>query len=93
VDLKIQLDNESYWIELKHILVGYQIEQPFRLGFYFNKGTYNSEDIGKHGSMVQRDKRQHGYSLVLISTNYTKKGIKKLNTKRDHNWRSYEEPV
>ena len=74
VDLKIQIDNEFYWIELKHILVGYQIEQPFSLGFYFKEGTYISTDIEKLGSIKQSDKPQHRYSLVFISTNYTKQG-------------------
>ena len=76
VDLKIEIDNEFYWIELKHILVGYQKEQPLPLGFYFNKGTYISGDIEKLGLIEQSDKRQHGYSLVFISTNYTKEGLK-----------------
>ena len=77
VDLKIQIDNEFYWIELKHILVGYQIEQPFNLDFYFKEGTYISTDIEKLRSIEQPDKQQYGYSLVFISTNYTKKGLKK----------------
>ena len=81
MDLKIQIDNEFYWIELKHILVGYQIEQPFSLGFYFNKGTYISTDIEKLKSVEQPDKRQHGYSLVFISTNYTKEGLKNSTLK------------
>ena len=76
VDFKIQMDNEFYWIELKHILVGYQIEQPFSLDFYFKDKTYISTDIEKLGSIEPHDERQHGYSLVFISTNYTKKGIK-----------------
>ncbi len=76
VDLKIQIENEFYWIELKHILVGYQIEQPFSLGFYFNNGTYISTDVEKLGLIEQPDKPQHRYSLVFISTNYTKKGLK-----------------
>ena len=81
VDLKIQIDNEFYWIELKHILVGYQIEQPFRLGLYFKTGTYISTDIEKLKSVEQPDKRQHGYSLVFISTNYTKNGLKNSTLK------------
>ena len=60
VDLKIQIDNEFSWIELKHILVGYQIEQPFSLDFYFKDKTYISTDIEKLELIEPHDERQHG---------------------------------
>ena len=77
VDIKIKLNNEWYWIELKHILVGYQKDSPFPLSFYFYKDTYIYSDIKKLTSIDNTDKKQHLYSLVFISTNYLRESDKK----------------
>ena len=76
VDIKIKLNNEFYWIELKHILVGYQKDEPFPLSFYFYKHTYIPSDICKLTSVDNSDQKQHLYSLVFISTNYLRESDK-----------------
>ena len=86
VDLKIQFNDEIYWIELKHILVGYQIKTPISLGFYFTKDQYVDGDFEKFKKIKKSVKTQYGYSLVFISTNYIKEGsekskIDKIDTK------------
>ncbi len=70
VDIKIKLNNEWYWIELKHILVGYQKDMPYPLNFYFYKDTYIHSDIKKLLLIDNTDTKQHRYSLIFISTNY-----------------------
>ena len=85
-DLKIELNKELYWIEIKHILIGYQLKDSFSLGFYFSNGTYIHRDIEKLRNIGRSEEKQHGYSLAFISTNYSKEGpreskIEKINTK------------
>ncbi len=70
-DLKLEFTNEIYWIELKHLLVGCQLNNTYPLGFYFNKNSYIYNDIKKLQEVDNSDKRQHRYSLAFISTNYT----------------------
>ena len=81
VDLKLTLDDEDYWIELKHILVGYQIKTPISLGFYFSDNSYIANDIQKLTQICHSDKIQHLYSLTFISTNYDKEGGKESKIK------------
>ena len=69
-DFKLEFTNEIYWIELKHLLVGYQLDSSFPLKFYFNDGTYIDNDIKKLQDVDHSDKRQYLYSLAFISTNY-----------------------
>ncbi len=70
VDLKIELNNETYWIELKHILIGYQRGESYTLGFYFSEDTFVYSDIKKLHKIISSNPQQHGYSLVFLSTNY-----------------------
>ena len=44
-DFKLEFTNEIYWIKLKHLLVGYQLDSSFPLKFYFNDDTYIHNDI------------------------------------------------
>lgn len=88
VDIRLTLANEYYWIELKHILVGYQIKTPISLGFYFSDNSYIANDIQKLTQICHSDKIQHLYSLTFISTNYDKEGgkeskIQKIDTPAD----------
>ena len=69
-DFKLEFTNEIYWIELKHILVGYQLDSSFPLKFYFNDDTYIDNDIKKLLKVGHSDKKQYLYSLAFISTNY-----------------------
>ena len=88
VDLRLMLNGEDYWIELKHILIGYQIKTPISLGFYFSDKSYIANDIKKLPKTCYSDKNQHLYSLTFVSTNYNKEGdgnsrIKKIETPKD----------
>ena len=69
-DFKLEFTDEIYWIELKHLLVGYQLDNLFPLKFYFYKNTYIYNDIKKLHDVDHSDKRQYLYSLAFISTNY-----------------------
>ena len=69
-DFKLEFTNEIYWIELKHLLVGYQIDSSFPLKFYFKDNTYIDNDIKKLREVGHSDKKQYLYSLAFISTNY-----------------------
>ena len=69
-DFKLEFTNKIYWIELKHLLVGYQLDSSFSLKFYFYKNTYIYNDIKKLQDVDHSDKRQYLYSLAFISTNY-----------------------
>ena len=69
-DFKLEFTNEIYWIELKHLLVGYQLDSSFPLKFYFNDDTYIDNDIKKLQEVDHSDKKQYLYSLAFISTNY-----------------------
>ncbi|KJE48562.1 MULTISPECIES: hypothetical protein [unclassified Acidiplasma] len=81
VDLKLTLNGEDYWIELKHILVGYQIKTPISLSFYFSDNSYIANDIEKLRNVCHLDKNLHLYSLVFVSTNYDKEGGKESKIK------------
>ena len=81
VDLRLMLNGEDYWIELKHILVGYQIKTPISLGFYFSDNSYIANDIQKLPKVCHSDKNQHLYSLTFVSTNYNKEGCKESKIK------------
>ena len=81
VDLRLMLNGEDYWIELKHILVGYQIKTPISLGFYFSDKSYIANDIDKLPKTCYSDKNQHLYSLTFVSTNYNKEGCKESKIK------------
>ncbi len=80
VDLKVKLNNVSYWIELKHLLVGYQKGNKkegnqygnyFSLNFYFYSGTYISNDIEKLKKVSWVPKETtYKYVLAFLSTNY-----------------------
>ena len=88
VDLRVQINNEFYWIELKHILVGCQLNNTYPLGFYFYKNSYIYNDIEKLQEVDNSDKQQHRYSLAFISTNYTcdkcrNTKFKKISTKEE----------
>ena len=69
-DFKLEFTNEIYWIKLKHLLVGYQLDNSFPLKFYFNDDTYIHNDIKKLQDVAHSDKRQYLYSFALISTSY-----------------------
>jgi hypothetical protein len=70
VDLRIETNNEMYWIELKHILIGKQKANGFRLKDYFSEGTYIANDIKKLGCIKSDPKKiQHKFCLVFLSTN------------------------
>ena len=69
-DFKLEFTDEIYWIELKHLLVGYQLDNLFPLKFYFYKNTYIYNDIKKLQEVAHSDKKQYLYSLAFISTNY-----------------------
>ena len=69
-DFRLEFPNEIYWIELKHLLVGYQLDSSFPLKFYFNDDTYIDNDIKKLQEVDHSDKKQYLYSLAFISTNY-----------------------
>ena len=88
VDLRLMLNGEDYWIELKHILVGYQIKTSISLGFYFSDNSYIANDIDKLPKVCHSDKIRHLYSLTFISTNYNREGdgnsrIKKIEAPED----------
>jgi hypothetical protein len=88
VDLRVKINNEFYWIELKHILVGCQLNNTYPLGFYFYKNSYIYNDIEKLQEVDNSDKQQHRYSLAFISTNYTcdkcrNTKFKKISTKEE----------
>lgn len=80
VDLKVELNNVSYWIELKHLLVGYQKGNKnegnqygnyFPLNFYFYSGTYISNDVEKLKKVSGVPKETtYKYVLAFLSTNY-----------------------
>ena len=70
VDLRIEINNELYWIELKHILIGKQKGNGFGLNDYFSKGTYIDNDIQKLNCLKANSaKTQHKFCLVFLSTN------------------------
>lgn len=82
VDLKIPLDNEYYWIELKHILVGQQKkrENSFELNFYFYEKTYIANDVEKLKHL------KNAYVLSFVSTNNNKiRDRNKLHSEVDKN--------
>ena len=88
VDLRVKINNEFYLIELKHILVGCQLNNTYPLGFYFYKNSYIYNDIEKLQEVDNSDKQQHRYSLAFISTNYScdkckNQNFKKINSKKD----------
>ncbi len=82
VVLKVKLNNVSYWIELKHLLVGYQKGNKeegnqygnyFPLNFYFYSSTYISNDIEKLKKVsVVSQETTYKYVLAFLSTNYPK---------------------
>ena len=74
VDLKIELNNEDYWIELKHIFVGCQRGNKFDLKPYFYNGDKSSNianDIEKLWDIAEMlDKKiQKKFILVFLSAN------------------------
>lgn len=80
-DLKVEFDKKSYWVELKHLLVGYQKgnEKPedkqvgnnFSLNFYFYSGTYVTNDIEKlENELKSSQETAYKYILAFVSTNY-----------------------
>ncbi len=71
VDLRIEVNNEFYWIELKHILVGCQRNNTYSFRSYFSDNTYIHNDIKKLYDIDKSNKRQLGYSVAFISTNYS----------------------
>ena len=81
VDLRIEANDEFYWVELKHILVGCQRNHIYELEFYFSNSAYIDNDIKKLQEIDNFDKRQHGYSLAFISTNYSCDKCKNPNFK------------
>ena len=88
VDLRLELDGKHYWIELKHILIGYQITTPISLGFYFSDKAYIDNDIKKLAQVCDPDTTHYLYSLTFISTNYAKERgkesrINKIETLED----------
>ena len=82
VDLRIKLNNKFYWIELKHLLVGYQLHQPFSLGTYFGNKGYVTDDINKL-PLIKNEEVNYLYSLVFVSTNYKKDDCKDSNMKKE----------
>ena len=88
VNLRIEVNNEFYWIELKHILVGCQKNDIYKLEFYFSNNAYIHNDIKKLQEIDKSNERQHGYSLAFISTNYScdkckNPKFKEINWKED----------
>ena len=88
VDLRIEVNNEFYWIEIKHILVGCQKNDIYKLEFYFSNSAYIHNDIKKLQEIDKSNERQHGYSLAFISTNYScdkckNPKFKEINWKED----------
>ena len=94
VDLKIGDSNESesYWIELKHLLVGNQKgnkksdgEQKgnnFSLNFYFYSGTYITNDIEKLENLSKSSQETaYKYVLSFVSTNYPEDKKDKIESK------------
>ncbi|MGC8622214.1 MAG: hypothetical protein ACP5U0_09895 [Caldisphaera sp.] len=79
VDLKIPVDNMNYWIELKHILVGYQKNDPYPMNFYFHKNTFIANDVDKLLKVDDPGKKNNLYSLIFISTNYLREDDKASN--------------
>ena len=91
-DLKIEFDKTSYWLELKHLLVGYQKgnKKPedkqagnnFSLNFYFYSGTYITNDIEKLEN-VSKSSQETAYKYVLafVSTNYPEDKKNKIKSK------------
>ena len=72
VDLKIPINGQDFWIELKHILVGIQgkgkndksLNYPIK--FYFSSKDYIANDIKK---LREIENGNNLYSLSFISTN------------------------
>ncbi len=74
VDLKIELNGEVYWIELKHIFVGCQKGNKFDLKFYYYNGKRTSSianDSDKLSNIpVRLDHQiQNKFILVFLSAN------------------------
>ena len=69
VDLKIEINKEFHWIEIKHILVGRQKIGKFSLSFYFNSGTYIDNDINKLERVSEGVQKETKYCLVFLSSN------------------------
>jgi hypothetical protein len=74
VDLKIELNSEAYWIELKHIFVGCQHGNKFDLKPYF----YNGEDSSNIAKDIKKllnipnmldQQIQNKFILVFLSAN------------------------
>ena len=74
IDLKIELNGEAYWIELKHIFVGCQHENKFDLKAYFYNGEINlniANDIKKLRNIPEKvgQQIQSKFILVFLSAN------------------------
>jgi len=63
VDLKIPINGQDFWIELKHIFVGKQKKDSYILSSYLHGKNYIEEDIEK----IQQ--KENAYVLSFISTN------------------------
>ena len=90
-DLKVEFHKKSYWVELKHLLVGYQKgnKKPedkqggnnFSLNFYFYSDTYITNDIEKlKNELKSSQETAYKYILAFVSTNYI--DGKKIKTKK-----------
>ena len=90
-DLKVEFDKKPYWVELKHLLVGYQKgnKKPedkqagnnFPLNFYFYSGTYVTNDIEKlENELKSSQETAYKYILAFVSTNYIEG--KQIKTKK-----------
>ena len=69
VDFKIKENGQLCWIELKHLLIGNQINKSnsFKLDFYF-KG-YNSSSIVNDIDKLKSVKPDPAYILAFVSVN------------------------
>ena len=94
VDLKIgdSYESESYWIELKHLLIGNQKGNKksdgerkgnnFSLNFYFYSGTYITNDIEKLENVSKSSQEtSYKYVLAFVSTNYPEDKKDKIESK------------
>ena len=91
-DLKVEFDKKPYWVELKHLLVGYQKgnKKPedkqagnnFSLNFYFYSDTYITNDIEKlDNELKSSQETAYKYVLAFVSTNHPEDKKNKIESK------------
>ncbi len=68
-DFKIKINGNCCWIELKHLLIGNQINKSnsFKLDFYFK--DYNSSSIVNDIDKLKSVKPDPAYILAFVSVN------------------------